>query len=215
MTISPKILSIIQKAGTAVFNADAALKEAVADSAKKVSDAMMKNPLSGQQDSLYLSWKNVARMSQAMSAIEVELKKLYAMAAAEPAHPTPALALAAPSAKASLEVLSAIDVTDVVAKRIPRKSKGAEKPSKFVAKKSVKGVRPRVKRTAEHDNTAKVLAHLQTVLNNQTFAKLNQSSIAIAIGLPKGSIGASVKKLINAGKLVQGQGKEFKLITAE
>jgi hypothetical protein len=50
-------------------------------------------------------------------------------------------------------------------------------------------------------------------LNDQTFTKLNQTSIAVAIGLPKGSIGASVKKLIQDGKLVQGVGKEFKLVS--
>lgn len=59
--------------------------------------------------------------------------------------------------------------------------------------------------------TAKVLAYLQTVLNDQAFSKLNQSSIAVAIGLPKGSIGTSVKRPIQDGKLLLGQGKEFKL----
>lgn len=191
MTISPKILSIIQKAGTAVFNADAVLREATADSAKKVSDAMTKNPFDSQHEVLYQHWKTVAGISQAMSTIEAELKKLYALAAAVPTHSAPTLALAAPGT-APLEVLNAIDVTDVVAKRSPRKPRGA-------------------KRRSAQDNTAKVLAQLQKVLNHQTFANLNQSSLATAIGLPKGSIGASIKKLIQDGKLVQGQGKEFKL----
>jgi hypothetical protein len=175
---------------------------------------MTKNPFNGQHDSSYQSWKNLAGISQAMSSIEAELQKLYSMAAGEPTRETPTLALAAPSTVAPLEVLSSIDVTDVVAKRSPRKFKGAEKTSKTAAKKSIKGIRSRAKRTGNQDNTAKVLAHLQTILSDQTFTKLNQSSIAIAIGLPKGSIGASVKKLINDGKLVQGQGKEFKLIAA-
>jgi hypothetical protein len=213
MSLSPKILAFIQRAGTAVFNADVALKEAVTDSAKEVSDAMTKNPYEGQHDSLYQNWKDVARISQAMSNIEAELKVLYAQASASPAHTTPVIALPAPVAKGPLEVLSAIDVTDVVAKRTPRKLKGAKKPSKAVAKRAAKVVTNRVKRTGGQDNTTKVLVHLQTILNEQTFTKLNQSSIAVAIAVPKGSIGASIKKLIQDGKLVQGQGKEFKLTT--
>lgn len=216
MTLTPKILAIIQKAGNAVFNADAALKEAVADSAKKVSDAMTKNPFDGHHDSLYEDWKNVARISQAMSTIEAELKSLYALAGGEPVRKVPKLALSAPKA-APLEVLTAIDVTDVVAKRTPRKLKGAKKASKPAAKKSVSGGVNDVKRARRakgQDNSAKVLAHLQTVLNDQAFSKLNQSSVAVAIGLPKGSIGASVKKLIQEGKVIQGEGKEFKLTTS-
>ena len=214
MALSPKILAIIQKAGTAVFNADAALKEAASDSAKEVSDAVTKNPYDGQHDSLYQDWKDVARISQTMTNIEAELKALYALAAATPANTRSVIALPAPVANGPLEVLGAMDVTDVVAKPTPRKPKGAEEPSKAVVKKTTKVAITRVKRSGGQDNAAKVIAHLQTVLNDQTFTNLNQSSIAVAIGLPKGSIGASIKKLIQDGQLVQGQGKEFKLATA-
>ncbi len=210
MTISPRILAIIQKAGTAVFNADVALKGAVADSARKVSDAMLKNPLGSHHDSLYQEWKNTARISQAISTIEAELKTLYALAAS-PADKEAVIALPAPAENTLLEVLSSMDVTDVVAKRSPRKLKDTKKLSKAASKKAVSGTAIRTKRNGGQDNTAKVLAQLQTVLNDQTFSKLNQSSVAVAIGLPKGSIGASIKKLIHDGKLVQGQGKEFKL----
>ena len=211
MSISPKLLAIIQKAGTAVFNADTALKEAVADSAKAVSDAMTKNPFDGQHDSLYQNWKNVARISQALSTIEAELKALYSLAEASPANGRSVIALPAPVAIGPLEVLSVMDVTDVVAKRTPRKLKSAKTPLKAATKSSTTGVTRRSKRSGGQDNAAKVLAQLQAVLNDQTFTKLNQSSIALAIGLPKGSIGASIKKLIQDGKVVQGQGKEFKL----
>jgi hypothetical protein len=197
---------MIQKAGTAVFNADVALRDAVAESAKKVSDAMTKNPFDGQHDSLYQNWKNVARISQAISTIEAELKSLYALALATPVSNGPAIALPAPAAKAPLEVLNAIDVTDVVAKRTPRKLK--------VAKKTAKRPLSRGKRSGGQDNTAKVLSYLQTTLNDQSFTKVNQSAVAIAVGLPKGSIGASIKRLIQDGRLMQGEAKAFKLGTS-
>jgi hypothetical protein len=221
MALSPRLLSLIQKAGAAVFNADAALKESVAESAKKVSDAVTKNPFNAIDDSLYVSWKSTARISQAMSVIEAELKGLYALASDLPAFKRVAIALPAPSSSnassmlESLEVIQAIDVTDVVAKRGPRKLKAAGKQGRSVIKKSTKGTSARKGRSGGLDNTAKVLGHLQTVLNAQFFAKLNQSSVAAAIGLPKGSIGASIKKLLQDGKLVQGEGKAFKLASAD
>ena len=165
-------------------------------------------------DRLYQNWKIMARISQAMSTIEAELKTLYALAAAEHASKGQVIALPAPGTKAPLEVLSAIDVTDVVAKRMPRKLKATKKSSRASAKKPDKAVNTRAKRFGGEGNTAKVHAQLQKVLNHQTFTALNQSAIAVAIGLPKGSIGASVKKLIQEGKIVQGEGKEFKLVSA-
>ncbi len=218
MALSPKLLSLMQKAGTAVFNADAALKEAVSESAQKVSEALTKNPFHAIDDSHYANWKSAARISQALSAIEAELKSLYAVASDLPANKGVTIALPAPSNNSSLndalEVIQSIDVTDVVAKRGPRKLKAAKKQGRSVAKKVAKGTTTRTKRSGGLDNTAKVLGHLQTVLNDQSFTKLNQSSVAEAIGLPKGSIGASVKKLLKDGKLVQGEGKEFKLASA-
>jgi hypothetical protein len=218
MALSPKLLSLIQKAGTAVFNADAALKEAVAESAKKVSDAVTKNPFNAIDDSHYANWKSAARISQAMSVIEAELKSLFAVASDLPAAKRGTIALPAPSGTAtldeSLEVIQSIDVTDVVAKRGSQKFKASKKQGRPLANKAINGTATRTKPSGGLDNTAKVLGHLQTVLNDQSFAKLNQSSIAAAIALPKGSIGASVKKLLKDGKLVQGEGKEFKLTSA-
>ena len=218
MALSPKLLSLMQKAGTAVFNADAALKEAVSESAQKVSEALTKNPFHAIDDSHYANWKSAARISQALSAIEADLKNLYALASDLPANMGASIALPAPSntssSNDSLEVIQSIDVTDVVAKRGPRKLKAAKKQGRPVAKKAAKGTTTRTKRSGGLDNTVKVLGHLQTVLNDQSFTKLNQSSVAAAIGLPKGSIGASVKKLLKDGKLVQGEGKEFKLALA-
>ncbi len=206
MTLSPKILALIQKAGTAVFCADVALKDAVTDSAKKVADSVTRNSFDGQHDHLYQDWKNVSRISNSISIIEAELKGIYALAAVTPVGNGTAIALPAPAAKAPLEVLNAIDITDVLENRVKEKLKAA--------KKSAKRTVARGKRSNGHDNSAKVMAHLQTVLNDQSFTKLNQSYVAITIGLPKGSIGASIKKLVQDGKLVQGEAKTFKLATS-
>ncbi len=197
MTLSPKMLSIIQKAGTAVFAADAALKDAVTECAKKVRDAMTDNPFDAGVSDLYEDWKAVARVSQAMTAIEAELQKVHALAMSRPA-----LAVNAP-----LQLLTSVDVTDAVVKRGPRKSKAAKKVGAKVNKRGIRRTKP----SDGPDNTARVLSHLQTVLNADSFVKLNQSAVAIGVGVPKGSIGASIRKLLKAGTLIQGERGQFKL----
>jgi hypothetical protein len=197
MTLSPKMLSIIQKAGTAVFNADVALKAAVSDCAKKVRNSMTDNPFDVGDADLYENWKTVARISQAMTAIEAELQKVHAMALSRPVI----------TAKAPLQLLASVDVTDAVVKRGPRKLKAAKKAGARTAKKATS----RARGSDRQDNTARVLTHLQTVLNADSFVKLNQSAVAIAVGVPKGSIGASTKKLLKDGKLIQGERGQFKL----
>jgi hypothetical protein len=43
--------------------------------------------------------------------------------------------------------------------------------------------------------------------------KVNQSTVAAELGLPNGSIGASITKLIQTGHLIKGGAGEFKLGT--
>jgi hypothetical protein len=167
---------------------------------------MEKNSFDLSNDSLFESWKTVARLSQAMSTIEAELKKLYSLATAVSGspritgRPTPSLPAPAPTVLKDLEVVSAISATDVVIKKKPAKA------SRKVRK--IKGTRP------IGGNTAKLLACLQSKLTADSFVKFNQSAIAIEIGLPKGSIGASVRKLVKAGMIAEGAKGEFKLMQA-
>ena len=106
--------------------------------------------------------------------------------------PTPIVA--APS---TLEVLNAVDATDVVIKK-PRKLK-----RKTAHKVKSSGPLP--------SNATVLLTHLATVLNPDTFVKVIQSSIASAINMPKGSIGASMNKLVKEGFLAHDPALGYKL----
>ena len=215
MTISPKILSALQKAGTAVFHADEAVKALVIDSAKKAADALALDPLNVQDDSLYQNWQQSVKISKALSVVEAHLKSIYALAMSASDTSRSAIALPAPAptrtTAAPLELVNEIDLTDVVAKPVGRKLKAAKKPVKLA---KVKAGKARAKRAGGQDNTSKVLGYLQTVLNDHSFTKLNQSAVAVSVGLAKGSIGASMKKLLKDGKVIQNDAKEFKLATA-
>jgi hypothetical protein len=58
-----------------------------------------------------------------------------------------------------------------------------------------------------------VLARLLDMLNPDHFVKINRAAVGAEIGLPKGSIGASISKLLDTGHLIEGGIGEYKLGT--
>ena len=92
-----------------------------------------------------------------------------------------------------MAIVQEIEATDVVEKKLSKKATESTPTS------SLKG------------NSAKLLARLTTILNQENFVKLNRSAVGEEIGLPKGSVGASITKLLQAGYLIEGGFGEFKL----
>ena len=207
MPLPTQTLAAIQAAGAAVYAADAALKEAVQSYADQVKLAMTENPFDMGNDSLFEDWKTVARLSRAVGQVEAEFPKIYGAASDLSAGAIPAVltmpSLTAPQAMANsdLAMVQEVDATDAVVKKAPKKIKRKAKAKPAVRKKTLSG------------NSAKVLTRLLQILNPDHFLKINLSAIGAEIGLPKGSIGASITKLIDTGHLISGGLGEYKLRT--
>jgi len=159
-------------------------------------------------DGLYEEWKTVARLAQAMGQIESELQKIYAAASSLGNGGTltkaQSRAIAAPmrlETTTSMEVVQEINATDVTPKKPRKLAKAVSNPSK--------------KRPALRGNTAKVFEHLVKTLDPNTFNKINQSALAVAAGLPKGSIGASMSKLVKEGYLSGSPQGGYQINTAK
>ncbi len=208
MPLPTQTLAAIQTAGAAVHAAEAALKEAVQSYADQVKLAMLENPFDVGNDALFADWKTVARLSRVVGQVEAEFRKIYSAAADLSSGAIP-VALTVPSlvaperdATISLALVQAIDATDVVVKKLPKKAKlktKAKAKSTASPPQSLSG------------NSAIVLGRLLEILNPDHFVKVNQSSVALELGLPNGSIGASIAKLIQKGHLLKGGPGEFKL----
>lgn len=80
MSLSSSILSAVQKAGTAAFDADDRLKKEVQNHAQRVTAAMAQNAFGADNDALIESWKVMAGLSQTLASIETELQKVYHLA---------------------------------------------------------------------------------------------------------------------------------------
>jgi hypothetical protein len=204
MTISKETLSLVQAAGAAAYAADAALKRTLQDSAEQVRLAMEANPGAADTDALFQTWKTIASLSQSIAQIEAELKTLHAAALNVSAVKTPAHLLRRFSAgsKTAGHGSGPMTVSGKAAKKKAGRSKSA------VKRKAAKNPRPL------SGNNTQLLAYLERILNKEAFTKVNQSLIATEVGLPKGSISASINKLLSLGLLIESGRSEFKLAPA-
>ena len=205
MPLPSQTLAAIQAAGAAVYEADAALKEAVQSYADQVKLALAENPFDMGNDSLFEDWKTVARLSRTVGQVEAEFRKIYGAASDLSAGAIPAVltmpSLTAPQmiANSDLAMVQEINATDAVIKKLSKKTKTVAKAKPAALKKPLSG------------NSAKVQARLLKILNPNGFVKINRSAVAAELGLPKGSIGASIAKLIETGHLIEGDAGTLKL----
>lgn len=201
MSLSTSTISAVQKAGAAVYEADVELKAALKTYSGKVTTAVGQDPFNIGNDALFENMKSLARYSQTVGQIELELQKVHAFVSGlvgdEP-KPT-VLALAAPVNLAP---------TDVVVKVRTAKVVPVKRGIKTVSKTSGQGKSGPNKLPS---NAAKLMAHLETNLKRDKFNAINQTSVSAATGIPLGSMTASLKRLVDEGLILAGPGGMFQL----
>lgn len=219
MSVSTSTLSAIQKVGAAAFTADEKLKAAVKKYAERVNDAMVANPYGLGNNTLFETWKVLARLSQTMAGIEQELKKVYLVASelAADDHPdgVQVLSLAAPApsvaAKSSKRDAAPTDVR-IKSRKTPMPATTVKAKVKTIAvKRDVNSATASV----PTGNALKLMQHLQGVLNANAFTALNQTAVASATGIPMGSMTAALKKLMAGGHLIAGPSGSFQLVASQ
>jgi hypothetical protein len=92
----------------------------------------------------------------------------------------------------------------------------ASAPAKAKTKPIAKGTKVKATSAAASSqeltgNPAKLLAHLQTILNAEAFEHLNQTVVAKDAGIPLGSMSATLGRLTKARRLVAGPQGSYKL----
>lgn len=209
MSLNQELLDALQKAGAAVFDADAQLKLVVKSYGDRVHAAVGSNPFHLGNDTLFENWKLVARLSKTVAAMEEDLRKVYQIAGAlsdvEPSLPELMPALPAPAPASPAEVAapfaadSSLAATDVKIKRRKRKRIPAAKPGP-VSAMPLPG------------NAARLLKHLRYVLKTKSFAPVHQTAVAKATGIPLGSMTASLRRLVAAGHVRANADGMFKLV---
>lgn len=207
MSLNKAMLDAIQRAGAAVFEADAQLKMAVKRYGERVHCAVASNPYHLDNDALFENWKLVARLSQTTTSMEEELRKVYQVASElnddEPSAVTVMPVLPAPefSGKRAVdEVTVLVDQSEALA------------ATDVKVKKSSKSTGSKNTATELPPNAATLLKYLGAVLNNEEFMRVNQTQASQATGIAMGSMTASLKRLVAGGHLLAGATGQYKLV---
>ena len=194
MSLSQKNLASIQKAGQAAHGASETIAAAVRTQAECMVLSVASQPFGAESEQAIARFKVLARLSQGLAAVEKELQGLYAIATdlANPASDVIAL----PSIPKH-EATNAAAV-DVVVKHV--------KASK------VKKVGRKAAALTANDN--KLLRFLNRVLKNKGAVAIVGSKMAEGSGLPLGSVGVSLKKIIASGAVDQVERGTYRLGSA-
>ena len=221
MSLSKTTLSAIQQAGQALHKATVVVAGAVRAQAEHMVATVASQPFQAEGEQAFTNFKMLARLSQDLLSLEEQLKNLYATAS-ELASPEMDVVAALPHGSRRLRATTtaAEDVAeDVVVKPIAtRRTKAPSKrPSKRAAKSITKPIaKPASKplsKKAEKPitltvNDNKVLEFMKSVLKPGESAALTGTVISKGAGLPLGSVGISVKKVLLSGAVKKsGRGK--------
>ena len=230
MSLTAQSLSILQKAGTAVFDADHELKRATQHYAKLIQEAMSTNAFSAGTDGLFTIWKTLAGLSQALSGVEQEMKKAHTTLAGLMASGKQSAAASAANVAAPKLRKTRVAKTAKVAKLAPaakpakpaQPTKAAKAPklvkasAKVKIKKAVAQKRasaPKTGSTELKGGGASLMAHLKEILSTTEFRSVSQTVSGKASGVPLGSMSYMLRVLTQRGLIVAGEPGQFKLPT--
>jgi hypothetical protein len=183
MSLSQKNLSSIQKAGQAVHSASIAIAATVSTQAQNMVSSVASQPFGVESEQAIARFKMLARLSQGLAAVEIQLQELYSIAT-ELANPVSDVIVLPSVAKHKATNANAVDVV--------------AKPAKAI--KMNRSDRKAIKLTA---NDNKLLSYLSSILSGGNAVSLAGSAMAAGSGLPLGSVGVSLKKVIATGAVNQ------------
>ncbi len=198
MSITPHTLSAIQKAGEAIDFSRQALVDAVTEHAQRVMGAIKHNPTNPDNSKLLEDYKALTELAREVEVAERQFRAIYFSAEKmllPEVQVLPALGHQTVNA-VNVPHVSEQQVQDVVAKptRMTRKKPKAAKTTG--AKVSFKLSK----------NDQKVFDFLSGQMKPGSWTRLTLQSIAAGAGIPNGSSGAAMSRLLKA-KLVKTDGK--------
>ncbi|RUP25183.1 MAG: hypothetical protein EKK45_21085 [Curvibacter sp.] len=209
MSIASQTLSHLQTAGSAVHEAAQALRQELQAHSQALMDQMALQPFGPQVDAAYQQMRQVARLVHEINSLEQQLKAIYLDAAQKAQAELPVLP-ALPSANRRRRLARSLDVPvveQVEDAQVVEMLAAKPKTGKTTAKKS-KGT---TSASSKLSNTERLHTAFRKLLGKKAKA-VGHAELAALSGLPRGSIGASIKKLIETQKLAVDTDGAYRLI---
>lgn len=197
MSLNTRLLQSIQQAGQSIHDSRELLKAEVARHTEHLVSVMGTQPLGPMADSAFGQLKLVARMHQEMQALEDQLRGIYQSATQLKGTDVQVIE-ALPHRRSTSLPAERVEDANVVTPVVRRK------PGRKPAAKPVSAAAPTKRRRGRvSTNDDKVLAALRRLLEVFKNATLSQAQIATEAGVPVGSMAASLRRLQDAGLVVQ------------
>jgi len=219
MSLSKSTLSAIQQAGQALHRATVVVSGAVREQAEHMVSTVASQPFEAEGEQAFANFKMLARLSQDLQSLEEKLRALYANAS-ELASPEMDVVNALPHTARSRAASSKDVAEDAVVKpastrtaRTARKGTKPAAPSPATQANGKAGKQPgkKSKAPALTANDNALLKYLQSALNSSSWTHLTGAAIAQGSGLPLGSVGVSLKRIMATGAVKKGARGSFKL----
>jgi hypothetical protein len=208
MSLAQSALLSLQRAGESLYAARQAFAHEVQMNASHVVGIVASEPFSSEADRAYARLRSIARMAHDLQSMEEQLKTLYGSAINLGSPDVPVLVALSNQRERSPASSNAADgegAQDTVMKpasqKKPMKAKGAQKAASDPASQT-----PRLS-----GNDEAVLAYLTQVLDRRSWKTLTQATIAEGAGIPLGSVGLAVRRVVAAGLVREGQKGSYRL----
>jgi hypothetical protein len=203
MSPSQKNLSSIQKVGQAVHSASEIFAVSVQEQAQSTVASLTSAPFSPDSVQMIVQFQTLSRLNQSLVAIEAELQQLYAAASERAGTASDVILLNSITRIKSTANAAAVDV---VAKPTHAINKGRK------AMRSRRNVAAPARLSA---NDAKLLAYLRVVLKVGELTTRTCAAMASGSGLPLGSVGISLKKIVASGAVIAAGRGTYQLGTVQ
>lgn len=211
MSIASNTLSHLQAAGMAVHIAAEALQQELQAHSQALMEQMTLQPFGVEVDGAYQQMRQVARLAHEINSLEQQLSAIYQEASQVVQVDTPVLP-ALPSAGRS--------------RRVKQVEGSVSNPNGEIEDATVvagRGLAPKVPHKVsrrgptgpleggKESNPDRLLKALRKILKGKAKA-VGHAEMAQVSGLPRGSVGASIKKLLEAHKLTIDASGTYRLI---
>lgn len=209
MSSTHPTLAYVQQAGQAVSTAREQLHAQLQRQVEKLASVVTVQPFGPEADRAYVQLRAAARMAQELQSIEDQLVQVYKAAAQFEEEQDIQVLVALPGRGSKTESASAEDVLDaeVVTPRSAPKPRGVRQP--YTKDKS--------RKEKHHPNTKvsneiRLLEGLRKHLNKRSWTSMTQSQMAKTTGIPQGSVGAALNRVIASGQLLVGERGKYRLV---
>lgn len=208
MSIAPTTLLSLQQAGENLYAARQAFAQEIQLNASRVVGIVASEPFSNDADRAYAQLRSIARMAHELQAMEEQLKTLYGSATELVAPETPVLVALSDRrthVHARPNASGVESAQDAVVKPAPQKQ---PPKTRATLKVTAEPVSPPQRMSA---NDEKVVAYLKQVLDGRSWKTFTQTAIARGAGIPLGSVGLAMRRVIAAGIVREGQKGSYRL----